>query len=38
MLRKHWGPIGRMEVQIKSEADALFREVDEILAASEAVA
>ncbi len=37
-LRKHWGPIGRMEVQIKAEADALFKAVDEILAASDAVA
>lgn len=37
-LRKHWGPIGRMEVQIVPEAEALFVEVDEILAAGEAVA
>jgi hypothetical protein len=37
-VRKHWGPIGRMEVEIMSAAEDLFREVDEILAASEAVA
>ena len=37
-LRKHWGPIGRMEVQITSEADDLFLAVDKILAAGEAVA
>lgn len=37
-LRKHWGPIGRMEVEITPEAEALFLEVDEILAAGEAVA
>lgn len=37
-LRKHWGPIGRMEVEIKREAEMLFLEVDEILAAGEAVA
>jgi len=37
-LRKHWGPIGRMEVQVVSEAEDLFKEIDEILAAGEAVA
>ena len=37
-LRKHWGPIGRMEVEIRPEAEALFLEIDEILAAGEAVA
>jgi hypothetical protein len=37
-LRKHWGPIGRMEVQIVPEAKALFLEIDEILGAGEAVA
>jgi hypothetical protein len=37
-LRKHWGPIGRMEVQIVPQAEALFIEIDEILAAGEAVA
>jgi len=37
-LRKHWGPIGRMEVQIVPEAKALFLEIDEILATDEAVA
>ena len=37
-LRKHWGPIGRMEVEIVPEAEALFVEVDNILADSEAVA
>jgi Putative peptidoglycan binding domain len=37
-LRKHWGPIGRMEVQIMPEAVALFLEIDEILAADTAVA
>lgn len=37
-LRKHWGPIGRMEVQIVPQAEALFIEIDEILAADEAVA
>jgi hypothetical protein len=37
-LRKHWGPIGRMEVQIVPEAKELFLEIDEILAAGEAVA
>jgi hypothetical protein len=37
-LRKHWGPIGRMDVEIKAEAEALFLEIDEILAAGEAVA
>jgi hypothetical protein len=37
-LRQHWGPIGRMEVEIFPEAEALFVEIDEILAASEPVA
>jgi hypothetical protein len=37
-LRKHWGPIGRMEVEIAPEAKALFLEIDEILATDEAVA
>lgn len=37
-LRKHWGPIGRMEVQIVPQAETLFIEIDEILAAGEAVA
>ena len=37
-LRKHWGPIGRMEVQIVPEAEALFMEIDEILDDGEAVA
>jgi hypothetical protein len=37
-LRKHWGPIGRMEVQIMYEAKVLFMEIDEILGAGEAVA
>lgn len=37
-LRKHWGPIGRLEVEIVPEAEALFVEVDEILAANGAVA
>jgi Putative peptidoglycan binding domain len=35
-LRKHWGPIGRMEVQITSEAEDLFKEIDEILALGDA--
>jgi peptidoglycan hydrolase-like protein with peptidoglycan-binding domain len=34
-LRKHWGPIGRMEVQITREANTLFAEVDEILEIAE---
>jgi Putative peptidoglycan binding domain len=37
-LRKHWGPIGRMEVEIRPEAETLFLEIDEILAADEAIA
>jgi hypothetical protein len=37
-LRKHWGPIGRMEVQITSEAEALFRAIDEILGWNDAAA
>ena len=37
-LRKHWGPIGRMEVQVVPEAEDLFREIDEILNAGGAVA
>jgi hypothetical protein len=37
-LRKHWGPIGKMAVEITPEAEALFREIDEILAVGEAVA
>jgi hypothetical protein len=37
-LQKHWGPIGRMEVEIMPEAETLFLEIDEILAADEAAA
>jgi hypothetical protein len=37
-LRKHWGPIGRMEVQVVPEAKALFIEIDDILAIGAAVA
>jgi len=37
-LRKHWGPIGRMEVQIVPEAEELFRAIDESLAANGTVA
>jgi hypothetical protein len=37
-LRKHWGPIGRMEVQIMPEARMLFIEIDDILAIGEVVA
>jgi hypothetical protein len=37
-LRKHWGPIGRMEVQITPEARDLFEEIDEILALGAPVA
>jgi Putative peptidoglycan binding domain len=37
-LRKHWGPIGRMQVQLTPEAEALFLEIDEVLAVSAAVA
>jgi Putative peptidoglycan binding domain len=37
-LRKHWGPIGRMEVQLVPEAESLFLKIDEILAPEEAVA
>ena len=37
-LRKHWGPIGRMEVQIVPEAKTLFIEIDDILAIGEVVA
>jgi hypothetical protein len=37
-LRKHWGPIGRMEVQIVPEADDLFKEIDDILAANGTIA
>ena len=37
-LRKHWGPIGRLEVQIVPEAEELFVEIDEILAVNGAVA
>lgn len=29
--RKHWGPIGRKEVQIKREAELLFIDIDDIL-------
>lgn len=31
-IRAHWGPIGRREVQISPEADAMFAEIDAILA------
>jgi hypothetical protein len=31
-LRKHWGPISRREVELRSEANALFRDVERILA------
>ena len=31
-IRKHWGPINRREVQIVSEADDLFKEIEAILA------
>lgn len=37
-LRKHWGPIGRMEVQVVPEANEMFQAIDEILAADVAVA
>jgi len=37
-LRKHWGPIGRMEVRIVPEAEAMFSEIDAILAANGSVA
>jgi hypothetical protein len=37
-LRKHWGPIGRMEVQVVPEAEALFLRVDGILGVGRAVA
>jgi hypothetical protein len=30
-IRAHWGPIGRREVQISPEADAMFAEIDIIL-------
>jgi hypothetical protein len=33
-LRKHWGPVGRFEVEIRTEADELFMAVEEILADS----
>jgi len=36
-LRKHWGPIGRLEVQIVPEAETLFLEIDDILAAGSEV-
>lgn len=37
-LRKHWGPIGRMEVELFSEVEDLFKEIDNILATGAAVA
>jgi hypothetical protein len=37
-VRKHWGPIGRMEVMITSEAKTLFIAIDDILAINAPVA
>jgi hypothetical protein len=37
-IRKHWGPINRKEVQIVSEADDLFKEIEAILAETVEVA
>jgi hypothetical protein len=37
-LRKHWGPIGRMEVRLAPEARDLFEEIDKILTPGAAVA
>jgi hypothetical protein len=34
-LRQHWGPIGRMEVQIAEEANRMLAEVDKILEVAE---
>ncbi|WP_160169019.1 peptidoglycan-binding domain-containing protein [Bradyrhizobium sp. Ai1a-2] len=31
VLRKHWGPINRQEVEIRPEADALLKKVEEIV-------
>jgi hypothetical protein len=31
LLRKHWGPIGRREVEVRKEADDLFRAVENLL-------
>jgi hypothetical protein len=37
-IRKHWGPVNRKEVQIVSEADDLFKEIEAILAETAEVA
>jgi uncharacterized protein (TIGR02594 family) len=34
-IRKHWGPIGRKEVEIRGEADTLLRDVQQLVDAFE---